>query len=216
MSTPEHFIDEVNEELRRDRLFKLMRKYGWIAILAVVLIVGGAAFNEWRHARAKAEAESRGDAILAAVQTADPQARRSALEAAAGTGDVRAVTEILAAVGDAAEAPEKAAETLMAVIRDASLPQVYRDLAALKLVTMPGNGLTAEARVDLMQALTAPGGAFRVLAEEQIALAEIEMGKTDAALQRLQALLVDDQATQALRRRATQLIVALGGNPEAA
>ena len=50
MSNPESFIDEVNEELKRDRLFALMRKYAWIAVLAVVLIVGGAAWNEWRKA----------------------------------------------------------------------------------------------------------------------------------------------------------------------
>lgn len=51
MSNPDSFIEEVAEEVRRDRMSRLMRKYGWIGVLAVVLIVGGAAFNEYRKAQ---------------------------------------------------------------------------------------------------------------------------------------------------------------------
>ncbi|MFD1808819.1 hypothetical protein ACFSHQ_13850 [Gemmobacter lanyuensis] len=40
MSNPESFIDEVTEEVRRDKLFATFRKYGWIGILAVLGIVG--------------------------------------------------------------------------------------------------------------------------------------------------------------------------------
>ena len=39
MSNPDSFIDEVTEEVRRDRLFRLFRKYGWIGGVVVALIV---------------------------------------------------------------------------------------------------------------------------------------------------------------------------------
>ena len=48
MSTPDSFIEEVTEEVRRDRLFRLFRKYGWIGIVLVVAVVAGTGFNEWR------------------------------------------------------------------------------------------------------------------------------------------------------------------------
>ena len=32
----DRFIDEVTDELRRDRLFRAMRRYGWIAIALIV------------------------------------------------------------------------------------------------------------------------------------------------------------------------------------
>ena len=32
------FIDEVTEDLRRDRLFNAFRRYGWIAILLILAI----------------------------------------------------------------------------------------------------------------------------------------------------------------------------------
>ena len=39
MSNPESFIEEVTEEVRRDRLFAAFRKYGWIGVLLVLLTV---------------------------------------------------------------------------------------------------------------------------------------------------------------------------------
>ena len=40
MSNPDSFIDEVTEEVRRDKLFALFRKWGWVGVLLVVVIVG--------------------------------------------------------------------------------------------------------------------------------------------------------------------------------
>jgi hypothetical protein len=213
VSNPESFIDEVTEEVRRDRIYALVRKYGWIGVTAVVLLVGGAALNEWLKARDRAAAEATGDAILAAVEIDDSAARQTALGAIAAEGDRSALIGLI----EAAEAgnPAKAAETLAAIAGDASLPALYRDLATLKRAMLPGGVVGAEDRAASLAPLTVPGGAFRVLAEEQIALAEIELGQSEAALARLQALLSDTEASGPLRQRATQLIVALGGDPAA-
>ena len=75
--------------------------------------------------------------------------------------------------------------------------------------------ISAVARtVDVAIAKIPDGAPFRVLAEEQAALAEIAMGDNDAALARLQGLMDDADAGRALRDRAAQLIVALGGTAE--
>ena len=208
VSNPDHFIDEVTEELRRDRLFALMRRYGWIAILAVLLIVGGAAFNEWRKARAQAEAEALGDALSAALQLEDPAASAAAFSAIEAEGDARAIVALLAAgkIGDAASLAR-----LAELAADPELSPLYRDLAGLKRA-MAG-GLSVEEKLALLEPLTRAGSAFRVLAEEQIALAEVESGQNQAAISRLQALLTDNEASGPLRQRATQLIVALGAVP---
>ena len=79
MSETDSFIDEVTEEVRRDRLFGLMRRYGWIAVLAVLLIVGGAAYREYSRASDQSAARALGDALLAALDTEDTDARSSAL-----------------------------------------------------------------------------------------------------------------------------------------
>jgi hypothetical protein len=48
-----------------------------------------------------------------------------------------------------------------------------------------------------------------------LALLDIEEGNTEAALARLNHILTDAEVTPGLRRRASQLIVALGGQIEA-
>ena len=83
MSNPDSFIEEVTEEVRRDRLFAAFRKYGWIGGLVVLGIVGGAAWNEWQKSQAAARAQGFGDAMLEALDTGGAVERREAMAAAA-------------------------------------------------------------------------------------------------------------------------------------
>ena len=214
MSDTDSFIDEVTEEVRRDRLFALMRKYGWIGILAVVLIVGGAAWNEWQKARAQASAESFGDAVTAAVQSDDPAA---ALAGIATEGGQKAVVAFLgAAQAMEAEDAAGAAEALRAIAADASLPTSYRHLAQLKLILIAGDTMDVAERDAVLAEIATPGAPFRALALEQQALVLVAAGDTEAAIAALRALLLEPELTAGLQARASQLIVALGGNPDAA
>ena len=56
VSDTDSFIEEVSEEVRRDRLYGFFRKYAWVGILVVVTIVGGTAFLEFQKAKAKTKA----------------------------------------------------------------------------------------------------------------------------------------------------------------
>ncbi len=214
MANEDSFISEVSEEVRRDRLFALMRRYGWIAILLIVVIVGGASWNEWRKASAQAAAEAKGDALITALQAETPEGRSAALREIEGTGDPasQAILALLsAAAEEEAEDPAAAAAALDALVANPDAPQVYRDIALLKRVMTGADTLSPEDRMDRLQPLLVPGNPFRLLAIEQRAFAEVELGNTDAALTSLQGILADAEATEDLRRRARQLIVALGG-----
>ncbi len=81
MSNPDSFIEEVTEEVRRDKLFAMFRKYGWIGGLLVVGIVGGAAWNEWQKSQAMARAEGFGDAMLEALDQGGEAERQAAIAA---------------------------------------------------------------------------------------------------------------------------------------
>jgi len=136
VSETDSFIDEVTEEVRRDRLFTLMRRYGWIAILAVLLIVGGAAFNEWRKARDAAEAQAFGDAVLAAMDKDDRGAALGAIAADKGRAGVLGLLTAAEAVDRGDTAAARAA--LEAMAADASLPASLRALAELKAIMVAG------------------------------------------------------------------------------
>ncbi|PVH30817.1 tetratricopeptide repeat protein [Pararhodobacter oceanensis] len=217
MSNPESFIDEVNEELKRDRLFATMRKYAPIAILAVIVLVGGAAWNEWRKAQATSQAQAFGDAIVTALDSEDPQAQRSALAALEGElevgGDRAGILNLLLAATELnADQRPAAIDALEAVENNADLPSSYRQIAALKRVIIGGAEIPLDEREQVLNGLAAPGQAFRPLALEQLALLALESGDRETALSRAEALLQEADVTAALRRRVAQLIVVLGGD----
>ncbi|HPE26943.1 tetratricopeptide repeat protein [Albidovulum sp.] len=215
MSETDSFIEEVTEEVRRDRLFKLMRKYGWIGILAVVLIVGGAAWNEWRKASARAEAEAFGDAILAAMAADDSGARAAALAGVPVAADGQSALLSLLAADEALAAGQDAAaqDALAAVASDAAAPDVFRQLAKLKLLILRGPSMDAAERDRGLAELAAPGAAFRPLAMEQQAQALADAGKTDEAIALFTQITEEAGVPSGLRQRATQMIVVLGGEP---
>ncbi|MDT8856241.1 hypothetical protein RNZ50_14665 [Paracoccaceae bacterium Fryx2] len=210
MSNPDSFINEVTEEVRRDRLFAMFRRYGWIAVLLVILIVGGAGFNEWQKANRQSQAQAFGDAVMGAMEAATPEARSSALAAVSAAGDRAAVQNLLLA-SDPGTDRAGALVALDKVAADAALPVAYRDLAVLRRVLLAGADMPAADRRAALDAIAAPGRPFRPLALEQLAYLQAEAGDTAAAITALQALVVDQQAPSGLRQRASQMIVALGG-----
>lgn len=214
MSDTDSFINEVTEEVRRDRLFAALRKYGWIGVVVVLLVVGGASYNEYSKAKAEAAAQAAGDAITQALSADDAQARAEALaEIEVGEGP-RILAEMLRAgelyaAGDAAGA----VAALAPFVGDATLDAGYRDLAVLKTAMMGAGEIAPEERISMLAGIAAPGAPYRLLAEEQIAVAQVEAGDVDAAIEGLRAIAEDGAASQGLRQRARQMIVALGGDP---
>lgn len=215
MSETDSFIEEVSEEVRRDRLFQQFRRYGWIAALVVIVVVGGAAYNEYRKAQAANSAQALGDAMLAALDGETPADRVAALAEIEAGGAAGAVAALLAASELLAEGDQDGAlERLNAVASDGEVPLLYRDLAALKALMIDTGDLAA--RRAGLEALSAPGAAFALLAQEQIALIDLQEGDIDAARERLTRLAEDAAASQGLRDRAQGLIVALGEAPDEA
>lgn len=213
MSETDSFINEVTEEVRRDRLFRLMRRYGWIAVVVVLLLVGGTAYREYTSASEAAEAQAFGDAVVAALENDDPSGRVSALEQITPpTDEASAVLSMLiSAEQGSAGNGEAASERLNATATNGALPEIYRQIASFKALIRPETPLSMDERRVAFEEMARPGAPLRLLAEEQLALLEIEAGETEAAMTRLNAILGDAEVTAGLRRRASQLIVALGG-----
>ena len=212
MSESESFINEVSEEVRRDRLFGLLRRYGWIAVASVLLIVAGASVNEWRKAQARAEAERFGDSLLAGLSAPGAEGRAEAVAGVPADGpqtDLRAL--LVAAERLAAEEPAAAAEALRPLAQGSDVPAAYSDLAALKLVLLGEDGVDATTRAQLLERLAQPGAPYRVLALEQRALALAAEGQNEEARAAAEALLEQPGLTQAVAQRVSQLLLALGG-----
>jgi len=217
MSDTDTFIDEVTEEVRRDRLFAALKRYGWIAVVLVFAIVGGASYNEYRKASERAAAQSLGDQIIAALASNDAPGRADALSKITATspGGAAVLQFMVSAAQVNSDQTEAAVAGLNKVASDGELPQIYRQIASFKALTLQADTLPAADRRLQFEALAKPGAPLRLLAEEQLALIDISEGQTEPAIARLQAILQDAETSTDLQQRASQVIVALGGVPEA-
>ena len=217
MSETDSFIDEVNEEVRRDRLYAALRRYGWIAIVAVLAIVGGAAVNEYRRASDLALAQQRGDAILQALESDTGESRSAALGEIATEGSAVSALVGLFRASELVmmQDPAAASDVLAALIGQESILGDYSDLALFKQLLLEGSGLDASARRSGFEQLSAAGNPLRLLAQEQLALMDPQENDETAAVKRLRYLLQDAEMTQNLRQRLGQLMVALGQDPNA-
>jgi hypothetical protein len=214
LSNPESFIDEVTEEVRRDRLFGLLRKYGWIGIVAILGIVGGTAANEYLKSRAETRAESFGDALIDALDMGSPEERRAALAAVPADGMQKVVLDLIAASDPAGDKAGTLA-ALDRVIADGSLAPVYRDLAVLRRVSVAGAEQPVAERRAALESVAVAGRPYRAMAAEQLAYLLLEEGKVDEAIAALKALGEASDASAALKSRASQIVTALGGAPDA-
>ncbi len=213
MSDTDSFIDEVTEEVRRDRLFHMLRRYGWIGGVAVALIVGGTAVREYNRAQTEAAAQSLGDAMIAAMQSDQAGDRASALaEVTTDAPDGQMLVD-MARAGALIETGDTAAAVaiLEQIASNGEVTQIYRNIALFKSLVLQSDSLSIADRRLQFASLARPGAPLEHLAVEQLALLDIEEGNTQAAVEHLQSLIDGVSVNPDLRERATQLIVVLGG-----
>lgn len=213
MHDSDSFISEVSEAVRRDQLTRSLSRYGWLIAALILLIVGGAAFHEWRKWHAATAAANAGDALRTALAEPDAATRAADLADFAAANPGAAVIAKLAQAGTLAGNGDTAGagDILAGIAADGTTTDLYRSLAALERVMLLGPALDASERSATLETLVAPDAPFRALALEQRALMHLESGDKAAALPDLEAILADPTATEALAARARQLIIASGG-----
>jgi len=209
MSDTDGFIAEVTEDVRRDRLFRLFRRFGWIPALVILVLVSGTAYNEWSKSKTAESAQVRGDALRNALDITDELSRNVALNEIA-TQDLNHIIEKFIAAG---ADMESSINFLQEIAANTDQPSFIRDLARLKLTLIP-DALTNEDILTVLNDLSAPGGIYRNAAIEILVAYELEQGNVDTALDLLQAHIMDAEASSMQVRRMSELVVALGSAPE--
>ena len=213
----DEFIREVDEELRRDRMAALWRRYGaWIIGAALAAVLGTAAGVGWRawqdysreqDARRFAAAER----LLQQGQAAEAAVAFAELADGAGTGygvlaRLRAA-EALSRAGDEAAA----AATLEGLAGDRSVASPYRELGGVLAALREVDSADPRQLAERLEDHATAGDPWRYTARELYALSQIRAGDTEAARQTLTELVSEPGTPANLRRRAFELLASLGG-----
>ena len=209
-------LREVDEAVRQDEAAQFARRYGKALVGAVVLVLaafgGLLLWQDYREGQLEegseqfvrtldqlegGNAEAADGEFAAIAEGGAPAARAGALMLRAG---------IAAERGDNAQA----AEMLFALADDGKAPQVYRDLAAIRAVTLNFDSMEPQAVVDRLKPLATPGNPWFASAAELVAMAYMEQDRRDLAGPLFAAIAKDEEAPQSLRSRARQMAGLLG------
>ena len=82
MSDRDSFIEEVSEEVRRDRMFSLWKRYGPFVIGGIVAVVALTGVKNWLDSEAEKAARQAGGALIAAAEAVTLSELRDHLRAA--------------------------------------------------------------------------------------------------------------------------------------
>jgi hypothetical protein len=220
--TNEAFLREVDDELRRDQAMHLWRRWGRIAIGAIVIgLIALAAWLFWRNQQHEARGVE-GEQMAQAVQklgTGDNAGATQILEplTKSKSEGYRASAQLaLAAVAQGKGDDADAAKRFAAVAADTSLPQPFRDLALIRQTAAEYDKLQPKVVIDRLRPLAVPGNAFFGSAGEMSAIAYMRLGQPKVAGTMFAAMAGDPGVPDSTRSRAVQLAAANGVDATAA
>lgn len=207
-------FQEVDEEVRREKLRQIWERYGTLIVAAAVLVVLGVAGwrgYQWYEAKQAAEASV---AFNAAAQLSE-QGKRAEAEAAfakiaaTGTSGYR----VLARLREAAEQSEldrKAAVAMYdAIAKDSSGGPLLRDLAVLRAAFLLIDTTPYDEMSRRLEPLAQPNGAFRHSARELLALSAWRAGDSAATKRWSEAVIGDAETPNGIRARVEVLMALL-------
>ncbi len=215
MANTDSFLEEVTEEVRQDRMFRLWKRYGPYVLGVVFLTVGAAAFWQWNANQQRIAAQETGGALSGASQVDDATARADAFASLTPTvGDAA----LLARFGEAAAAGEAGdvdrAQAIYAQISaDQDVPKRWTALADLKAAALLLNSGDTEAALAATLPLAADGEPYRLLAIELQAIAHVLTGDLEQAQTAFETILNDPTSTPTLQGRAAEFMRSIGVEP---
>ena len=195
-------FDEINEELRAERMSGLWKRYGRYVIALAVLIVlavgGRQAWQGWQQSRAEAAA----NAFYTALQSGDPAAELASLEVPQGYQMLARFRRAALLLADGQQA--EAEEIYLALSEEENLERIYRE-AALLLSVGAAKTTGAAELIDRLTPLSQSPSPLQGLALEAMAGLHLKAGDRQAAEAALQSIADIETVSPALRRRAAEM-----------
>lgn len=214
----QEFIREVDEELQRERLLALARRWGPFGVLLVLALLGGVVGKvgwDWWQERNR-------QALAASLDAADALARSGKLDEAAaayaaiasGSSGAAGVAQLRQA--QVLEAAGKQADALAAYRRladDPSQDELLRGAARLAVIAREIDTAEPAALIAALEPETEAGRPFRLTALELLADAQLRAGELGKARETLERIDQDALTPAAMRARIAELRAALGDAP---
>jgi hypothetical protein len=210
-------FQEIDEEVRREKLKQIWERYGTYFIAAafvLVLAVAGWRGYQWWQARLAARAGGEFESAVTLLEkdkyTEAQQAfAKIAQEAPSG---YRMLARLREAAALAQHDPKAAVQLYDQLSSDSSLTPELRDLARLRAGMLLANSASYDELVKRLEPLTGPDATFRHTAREVLAFSAWRSGDKKAATKWIDMIVTDAQTPASTRSRIEMLMALTGAN----
>ncbi|WP_162913032.1 tetratricopeptide repeat protein [Rhodospirillaceae bacterium SYSU D60014] len=204
---------EIDEDLRREGLIKIWRRYGPFIIGAVLaIILAAVGYIAWeRYAQQQQLDRARAyAAAVGALGESDETALQGFRELANGDDGYAALSYLRAAeLRLEAGETEQAIEIYRGVANDDAIGEPFRSLARILMAMHSLDTAPPEEIAGWLEPLTGPADPWRHSAREMLGLLALRTGDSDRAVEIYTTLADDLEAPAALRARAAEILASL-------
>jgi len=211
-------FQEVEEDLRRERMKSLWDRFGiYLIIVAVLIVAGTAGYRGYVYFKTKAEQEA-GDAFLAALDQSASGNHAAAADslmafAADAPGNYAVLAKFRAASEQAlAGETEAAVDAFDGLAADSALSRTQRDLARVRAgYVLLGTGERQEIE-DRLSGVATETGPWRNSAREILGVAAYQAGNLEGAEKWMREIEMDPAAPQDLKARVELFMSLINGS----
>ena len=203
-------FDEINEELKQDRVSALWARYGVYLMIAagvvIAVVVFTQTYKQWQVSQNKQAAETFYQAMMGDDAAAAFEVGRDGL-----TKGYQMLADFKIASDKAASGDKQGAEEIyLALSKNDDITPLYRDLALLLAAMNAPESQTPNNIIIMLAPLINGSGPFQGLALEVAAGVDVQAGRVDAAIEKLSQIEQLADVSAPLRQRSVELKKILG------
>ena len=181
MVETENFIKEVSEEVKKDRLFKTLRRYRWVLsgiILSIILLVSGYEYYKYNW---KINSETNGRLLFEYIQNLDNKINNELdIPTDSFVGSIAKLHKAKFFVGK--QDLESAKNLYKEVIESSGSDSFFKKYSMLMLYLLsPAESSRDKEKIKTLDQLSAPDSPFQILALEQKLLFFLKVNDTEKA-----------------------------------
>ena len=212
----EAFIREVDEELRREQMSNIGKRYGlWIIVAVLVALAAFGGWTWWNHHQntlAGEQGEQLATALDDIQQGRVAQATEIVGKLTSSDKDAVRATALLAQADMLLSKNDTkgAAAAFGKVAADDTLAQPFRDMALVRQTAVEYDSLQPQQVIDRLRGLADKGSPWLGSAGEMVAVAYLRQNKLQQAGQTFALIARTDGVPESVRARAVQMAGSLG------
>ena len=202
-------FDEINEELKKDRMTALWERYAKYVISIVVAVVAGVSLTQgYSYYTQQRDAQS-ADVFFNAILSDDVTGKLEAATEEFSDGYfLLAEFRLAAALAENGQAAEAEKHYIDLAARD-NIQHIYRDIALLLSVMQAPDTAQVSALESRLDPLVSSSSPLKGLALEQLAALDVRRGQIAEAIEKLNQLVAMKDIPTSLRQRASQILAVL-------